>query len=142
MKTFQSFRLDSTNHCLWNGEERVRIPPKAFDVLRYLVENPDRLVTQDELLEALWPDTYVNPEVLRKYILDVRKILGDRSDRPEFIETLPKRGYRFVAAVSDDVAVEPVSASAAAVPDAVPAHRRRLRKALRRFGLLRQTRIP
>jgi DNA-binding winged helix-turn-helix (wHTH) protein/tetratricopeptide (TPR) repeat protein len=116
MKTFQSFRLDSTNHCLWNGEERVRIPPKAFDVLRYLVENPDRLVTQDELLEALWPDTYVNPEVLRKYILEVRKILGDRSDRPAFIETLPKRGYRFVASVSDDGAAEPLSASAAAVP--------------------------
>ncbi len=116
MKTFQSFRLDPTNHCLWNGEERVRIPPKAFDVLRYLVENPERLVTQDELLEALWPDTYVNPEVLRKYILDVRKILGDRPDQPEFIETLPKRGYRFVAAVSDDGAAEPVSASAAAVP--------------------------
>ena len=115
MKTFQSFRLDPMNHCLWNGEERVRIPPKAFDVLRYLVENPERLVTQDELLEALWPDTYVNPEVLRKYILDVRKILGDRPDRPEFIETLPKRGYRFVAAVSDDDAAEPVSASAAAV---------------------------
>jgi DNA-binding winged helix-turn-helix (wHTH) protein/tetratricopeptide (TPR) repeat protein len=118
MKTFQSFRLDPTNHCLWNGEDRVRIPPKAFDVLRYLVENPKRLVTQDELLEALWPDTYVNPEVLRKYILDVRKILGDRPDRPEFIETLPKRGYRFVAAVSDDNAAEPVSASAAAVPEA------------------------
>jgi DNA-binding winged helix-turn-helix (wHTH) protein len=66
MKSFQSFRLDPTNHCLWNGEERVRIPPKAFDVLRYLVENPERLVTQDELLQALWPDTYVNPEVLRK----------------------------------------------------------------------------
>ena len=116
MKTFQSFRLDPTNHCLWNGEERVRIPPKAFDVLRYLVENPERLVTQDELLEALWPDTYVNPEVLRKYILDVRKILGDRPDRPEFIETLPKRGYRFVAAVTDDGTAEAVSASAAAVP--------------------------
>jgi DNA-binding winged helix-turn-helix (wHTH) protein/tetratricopeptide (TPR) repeat protein len=115
MKTFQSFRLDSTNHCLWNGEERVRIPPKAFDVLRYLVENPDRLVTQDELLEALWPDTYVNPEVLRKYILDVRKILGDRPDRPEFIETLPKRGYRFVAAVADDGGAEPLPASAPAV---------------------------
>jgi len=116
MKTFQSFRLDSTNHCLWNGEERVRIAPKVFDVLRYMVENPERLVTQDELLEALWPDTYVNPEVLRKYILDVRKILGDRSDRPQFIETLPKRGYRFVAAISDDGAAEPLSASAAAVP--------------------------
>src|SRR5258705_6070402 len=102
MKSFQSFRLDTTNHCLWSGEERVRIPPKAFDVLRYLVENPGRLVTQDELLEALWPETYVNPEVLRKYILDIRKILGDRPDKPEFIETVTKRGYRFIAPVIDE----------------------------------------
>jgi DNA-binding winged helix-turn-helix (wHTH) protein/tetratricopeptide (TPR) repeat protein len=118
MKSFQSFRLDVTNHCLWNGDDRVRIPPKVFDVLRYLVEHPGRLVAQDELLEALWPDTYVNPEVLRKYILDVRKILGDRPDRPEFIETLPKRGYRFVAAVNDDDAAEPLPPSAVAVPAA------------------------
>jgi len=66
------------------GEKRVRIPPKAFDVLRYLVENPGRLVTQDELLEAVWPETYVNPEILRKYILDIRRILGDRPDKPVF----------------------------------------------------------
>ncbi|MBI4905079.1 MAG: AAA family ATPase [Acidobacteria bacterium] len=76
--------------------------PKAFDVLRYLVEHSDRLVTQDELLEALWPETYVNPEGIRKYILEVRKALGDRSDKPEFIETFPKRGYQFVAPVTDD----------------------------------------
>src|SRR6266403_5988939 len=107
MKSFQSFRLDTTNHCLWSGEERVRIPPKAFDVLRYLVENPGRLVTQDELLEALWPETYVNPEILRKYILDIRKILGDRPDKPVFIETVTKRGYRFVAAVIDESATPP-----------------------------------
>jgi DNA-binding winged helix-turn-helix (wHTH) protein len=90
VKSLQSFRLDTANHCLWSGEERVRIPPKAFDVLRYLVENPGRLVTQDELLEALWPDTYVNPEILRNYILDIRKILGDRPDKPVFIETVTK----------------------------------------------------
>jgi TolB-like protein/DNA-binding winged helix-turn-helix (wHTH) protein/Flp pilus assembly protein TadD len=84
----------------------VPIPPKAYDVLRYLVENPRRLVTQDELLEALWPETYVNPEILRKYILDIRKILGDRSDKPVFIETVTKRGYRFIAPVIE-VADEP-----------------------------------
>jgi TolB-like protein/DNA-binding winged helix-turn-helix (wHTH) protein/Flp pilus assembly protein TadD len=106
MKSFGSFRLDTPNHCLWSGEERVRIAPKAFDVLRYLVENPGRLVTQDEILEALWPETYVNPEILRKYILDIRKILGDRSDKPVFIETVTKRGYRFVAPVTDLGAVE------------------------------------
>jgi TolB-like protein/DNA-binding winged helix-turn-helix (wHTH) protein/lipoprotein NlpI len=102
MKSFQSFRLDTANQCLWRGHERVPVAPKAFDVLRYLVENPGRLVTQDEVLEKLWPETYVNPEVFRKYILDIRKILGDRPDKPEFIETVTKRGYRFIAPVIDD----------------------------------------
>ena len=107
MKSFQSFRLDTANQCLWRGQERVPIAPKAFDVLRYLVENPGRLVTQDEVLEKLWPDIYVNPEVFRKYILDIRKILGDRPDKPEFIETVTKRGYRFIAPVIDETAAEP-----------------------------------
>src|SRR5882762_2398159 len=106
MKSFQSFRLDTANQCLWRGRERVPIPPKAYDVLRYLVENPGRLVTQDELLEAVWPETYVNPEILRKYILDIRKTLGDRPDKPVFIETVTKRGYRFIAPVIEESAVE------------------------------------
>jgi hypothetical protein len=63
-------------------------------------------VTQDEILGALWPETYVNPEVLRKYILEIRKTLGDRPDNPEFIETMPKRGYRFIAPVIDESAAE------------------------------------
>src|SRR6266404_363484 len=104
MRSFQSFRLDTADQCLWRGQERVPIPPKAYDVLRYLVENPGRLVTQDELLEKLWPETYVNPEAIRKYILDIRKILGDRPDKPEFIETVTKRGYRFIATVIDESA--------------------------------------
>jgi TolB-like protein/DNA-binding winged helix-turn-helix (wHTH) protein/Flp pilus assembly protein TadD len=102
MKSFRSFRLDTADQCLWRGQERVPIAPKAFDVLRYLVENPGRLVTQDEILEKLWPETYVNPEVFRKYILNIRKILGDRPDKPEFIETVTKRGYRFIAPVIDE----------------------------------------
>jgi len=104
VKSFRSFCLDTSNQCLWRGEERVQIPPKAYDVLRYLVENPRRLVTPDELLERLWPETYVNPEVVRKYILDIRKILGDRPGKPEFIETVTKRGYRFIATVVDETA--------------------------------------
>jgi len=95
----------------------VSIAPKAYDVLRYLVENPGRLVTPDELLEKLWPETYVNPEVLRKYILDIRKILGDRPDKPEFIETVTKRGYRFIARVIDENgAPSPDSAAQKDVP--------------------------
>src|SRR5262245_13210526 len=101
MKQFHPFRLDPVSHRLWRGEERVTLAPKAFDVLRYLVQHANRLVTQAEILEALWPDTHVNPEVVKKYILEVRKALSDRSDRPAFIETFPRRGYQFVAPVSE-----------------------------------------
>jgi DNA-binding winged helix-turn-helix (wHTH) protein/tetratricopeptide (TPR) repeat protein len=107
MKSFQAFRLDTANQCLWRGQERVAIPPKPYDMLRYLVENPGRLVTHDELLEKLWPEIYVNPELIRKYILDIRKTLGDRPDKPEFIETVTKRGYRFIAPVIDESATPP-----------------------------------
>src|ERR1700693_3140521 len=107
MKSFKAFRLDTVNHLLWRNGRRVPVAPKAFDVLAYLVEHAGRVVTQDEILEALWSGTYVNPEVLRKYILEIRKTLGDRPDKPEFIETLPKRGYRFVAPVLEERAAEP-----------------------------------
>jgi eukaryotic-like serine/threonine-protein kinase len=100
VKSFGSFRLDTADHCLWRDAERVSITPKAYDVLSHLVENAGRLVTPDEMLEAIWADTYVNPEVLRKYILEIRKALGDKPDDPRFVETVPKRGYRFIAPVS------------------------------------------
>src|SRR5271163_2931467 len=100
-KSFGPFRLDAANHSLRRGPERLSITPKSFDVLRYLVENAGRLVSQNELLEALWQETYVNPEVLRKYILEIRKALGDRAGNPDFIATFPRRGYQFVAPVSE-----------------------------------------
>src|SRR5258708_3833696 len=107
MKSFKTFRLDTENHLLWRNGDRVPVAPKGFDVLAYLVEHAGRVVTQEEILEALWSETYVNPEVFRKYIQEIRKALGDRPDKPEFIETLPKRGYRFVAPVIDESEVEP-----------------------------------
>jgi len=106
MKSFKAFRLDTANHLLWRNGDRVPIAPKGFDVLAYLVEHAGRVVTQDEILEALWPETHVNPEVLRKYILEIRKALGDRPDSAEFIETVPKRGYRFIAVVTDESTAE------------------------------------
>jgi DNA-binding winged helix-turn-helix (wHTH) protein/tetratricopeptide (TPR) repeat protein len=105
MKVFHRFRLDTVNHCLWHGGERLLLAPKAFDVLRYLVEHADRLVTQEEMLEALWPQTYVNPEVVKKYILGIRKVLGDQADRPAFIATIPRRGYRFIAPIHDEAEI-------------------------------------
>jgi len=107
MKSFKTFRLDIANHLLWRNGDRVPVPPKNYDILAYLVDRAGQVVTQDEILEALWPETYVNPEVLRKYILEIRKTLGDRPDKPEFIETLPKRGYRFVAPVMEENGASP-----------------------------------
>src|ERR1700757_2586977 len=101
MKAFGPFRLDPVNQCLWRGETRITLTPKVFAVLRHLVDHPGRLVTQEELLEAIWPETYVQPEILRKYILELRKALGDDPKTPRFIETLPKRGYRFLAALQE-----------------------------------------
>jgi DNA-binding winged helix-turn-helix (wHTH) protein/tetratricopeptide (TPR) repeat protein len=105
VKAFGAFRLDTANQCLWRADERASLTPKAFDVLRYLVERAGHLVSQDELLEALWPETYVNPEGIRKYILEVRKVLDDPPGQPVFIETLRKRGYQFIAPVTDDFKV-------------------------------------
>src|SRR5450755_1030377 len=102
MKAFGSFRLDTLDQCLWREDVRIALTPKVFAVLRHLVDHPGRLVTQEELLEAIWPDTYVQPEILRKYILELRKALGDDPKTPRFIETLPKRGYRFVAALQEE----------------------------------------
>jgi predicted ATPase/DNA-binding winged helix-turn-helix (wHTH) protein len=101
MKQFETFELDTSNECLWRSGVQIALPPKPFAVLRYLVENPGRLVTHDELMEALWPETYVQPQVLRTYVLDLRKVLGDDAGQPRFIQTVPKRGYCFVAPVKD-----------------------------------------
>jgi len=104
MLEFPPFRLDNVNQCLWRqrdgGEDEcIRLTPKPFAILRYLVEHAGRLVTQDELLNAVWPHTFVQPEVLKTHILDVRSSLGDSAKNPRFIETLPRRGYQFIAHV-------------------------------------------
>ena len=111
MRAFPPFRLDTVNQCLWRGEglaeERILLAPKAFAVLRYLVEHPGRLVTHDELFEALWPKTYVQPEVLKSHIAAIRAVLGDDARKPIFIETLSRRGYRFIASVTEGASARP-----------------------------------
>ena len=102
MQTFGDFQLDAANECLWRRGQRLTLTPRPFAVLRYLIENPQRLITHDELLEALWPETYVQPQVLRTYVLELRKLLGDDPANPQFIETVPKRGYRFLASVTQE----------------------------------------
>jgi hypothetical protein len=70
--------------------------------LLYLVEHADRLVSQDEILENIWREVYVQPEVLRKYILEIRRALEDPPKNPRFIATFPKRGYQFIAAITEE----------------------------------------
>jgi predicted ATPase/DNA-binding winged helix-turn-helix (wHTH) protein len=101
MRQFESFRLDTSNECLWRNGEQIALSPRPFAVLRYLVENPGRLITHNEMLDALWPETWVQPQVLRTYVLELRKILGDDAGRPRFIQTHSKRGYSFVAPVTE-----------------------------------------
>jgi DNA-binding winged helix-turn-helix (wHTH) protein/tetratricopeptide (TPR) repeat protein len=114
MKVFSPFRLDTVNRCLWRlgdtGQEaRILLTPKAFAVLEHLVEHAGRLVTHDEMLQAVWPDTVVEPQAVKKHVLAARTALGDCPKNSLFIETLAKRGYRFIAPVSGPVASSPVS---------------------------------
>ena len=95
-----AFRLDTVNECLWQEKQAIALKPKAFAVLRYLVEHPGRLVSKNELLDAVWADVAVSEGVLKFCIREVRKALGDKPQAPQFIETLHRRGYRFIAPLS------------------------------------------
>jgi len=114
-KEFPPFRLDTVNRCLWrcgDNEEDQRVPlkPKPFAILRYLVDHAGRLVTQEELLDAVWPDTHVQPEVLKRHVFEVREVLGDDPKNPTYIETLPRRGYQFIAAVRNAASTATIAA--------------------------------
>ena len=106
MLHFPPYRLDTENECLWQAAEdgsdqRITLRPKAFAVLRYLLERPGRVIAEGELLEAVWSGVVVQPEVLKSQIYDIRRQLKDSPKVPRYIETVPRRGYRFLAAVSD-----------------------------------------
>ena len=115
---FADFRLDPDNACLWRGTQSIALTPKAFDVLQYLVTHPDRLVTKDTLLDAVWPETAVSDVVVRVAIGELRRALGDTAQAPRFIATVHRRGYRFVAPVAAHT--EEVPRPASPVPPAVP----------------------
>jgi class 3 adenylate cyclase/DNA-binding winged helix-turn-helix (wHTH) protein/tetratricopeptide (TPR) repeat protein len=106
---FDGFRLDPAHACLWRGAQALALTPKAFAVLHYLVTHPDRLVSKEELLDAVWPDVAVTEAVLRVTIGIVRKVLGDQAQAPRFIATMPRRGYRFLASVTEAPASVPAA---------------------------------
>lgn len=95
--TFGAFRIDPADESLWREEERLSLTPKAFAVLRFLVVHRGCLVTKDEMLTGVWPDTIVGDAVVRVCIREIRKALDDDATNPQYIDTVHRRGYRFIA---------------------------------------------
>jgi DNA-binding winged helix-turn-helix (wHTH) protein/tetratricopeptide (TPR) repeat protein len=96
---FGEFRLDPLDRTLRRNESAVPLHRRAFDVLLYLVQNPGRVVTKDELLKNVWPDTFVDENNLTQSISVLRKALDQRAGETSYITTLPGRGYQFVVPV-------------------------------------------
>ena len=100
--SFAGFRIDAANGRLWRGTEAVSVPPKVLSVLHHLAKRPQELVTKADLFSHVWPETAVGDAVLTVAIGEIRKLLGDDPRTPRFIETVHRRGYRFIAPVRHD----------------------------------------
>ncbi len=94
---FGEFLLDLTEKRLFRSGQRVSLQPKVFDMLVFFVEKNGELVSRDELMKVVWKGTFVEETNLRFCIHALRKALGKKPDGEEYVETLPKRGYRFNA---------------------------------------------
>lgn len=97
---FYGVRVDLRRIEVSRDGETISLEPKTFDVLRFLIEHRDRLVTKDELLDTIWKDTFVTPNVLTRAVAQLRKALGDDAFEARYIETASKRGYRFIAPIT------------------------------------------
>src|ERR1700734_226406 len=98
--SFGPFQLDPGRRTLSRADSPVSLTPKAFDVLLFLVRNPNRLVTKEELLQAVWGDAFVEEGNLTQYISHLRKALGDNSEDARLIVTIARKGYQFAGDVT------------------------------------------
>src|SRR4026208_107860 len=96
---FSDFTIDIEQRVLLRGGKAIPMAPKVFETLLALVENHGRIVLKEELMKRLWPDTFVEESNLTFNIQQLRKSLGDNAREPLYIETIPRRGYRFIAEV-------------------------------------------
>ncbi len=106
---FTPFRLDPGAFRLYRDEVPVPLAPKAFDLLELLVTRPAAMVSKDEIMRALWPDIAVTDNALTQVVSDLRQALGDDPMSPRYIQTVPRRGYRFIAPVETVQTVETVA---------------------------------
>lgn len=101
---FGDLTMDIARRELWRGESTIKIEPQAFDVLSYLIENRDRVVSKDDLVEAIWDGRFVSDSALSSRIRDVRAAIGDNGRDQRIIKTVHGRGFRFVAESVDNAA--------------------------------------
>jgi predicted ATPase/DNA-binding winged helix-turn-helix (wHTH) protein len=94
---FGEFTLDVARGCVLKGVEEIKLRPKVYETLKYLVEHPGRLISKEELIQALWPDSYVTDDSLVQCTVELRRALKDRTQ--SLLKTVPRRGYLFTAAV-------------------------------------------
>jgi Tol biopolymer transport system component/DNA-binding winged helix-turn-helix (wHTH) protein len=99
--TFGDFSLNAEDHALKRGDESVPVTPKMFDLLLVFVQHPGRVLGKDFLLQSVWPDSFVEEGNVTFNIRQLRKALGDDTQSPSYIETVPRRGYRFIAPVQE-----------------------------------------
>jgi DNA-binding winged helix-turn-helix (wHTH) protein/tetratricopeptide (TPR) repeat protein len=119
---FGPFQLDLNDRLLTRAGEVISLRPKATEILVRLVMNAGQLIKRDELLKEVWPDTFVEESNLSQTIFTLRKALGDDHSEPRYIETVPRRGYRFVAAVRDEQAKQQGEALHAASTASITQH--------------------
>jgi DNA-binding winged helix-turn-helix (wHTH) protein len=103
--TFEDFTLDLDRSCLLRAGQEVRVRPKSFEVLKYLVEHHGRLVSKNDLMHAVWADAFMTDDSLVQCLIDVRRALGDESRR--YVKTVPRRGYIFELQISESTAETP-----------------------------------
>src|SRR5438067_12268704 len=98
---FSVYRVDESERLLLRGDEVVPLTPKAFEMLLVLVENSGHVLTKGELMKRVWPDTIVEEANLSHNIYELREALGEGRSGEKYIKTVPRRGYRFVAKVTE-----------------------------------------
>src|SRR5262245_31685851 len=98
--TFGPYRFDSHTGQLWRGKQEVRLTLKATTVLRYLVERAGQVVTREELFATAWPNTIVGDATLTTCVQEIRQALHDNARHPRYIETVHRRGFRFLPTVT------------------------------------------
>jgi DNA-binding winged helix-turn-helix (wHTH) protein len=99
--SFGPFWLDGHNECLWHGSQAISLRPKLFAVLKLLLAHAGQLVSKQQLLDSVWPGTFVGDAVLKDSIRQLREALNDNAGSPVYIETAHRRGYRFIAKVEE-----------------------------------------